>query len=245
MSVQSTTFNPYMNSFNSYATMGDIYGMDDYNYAPLGSPMSIGGGWGGINYQQYYDNMMQMQEFYTDYNIRNAELQRRSDITINNVDAGLKKAFEALQTKIVSSEQEQIIGALENFKNAVRAKYPTANEEQIANYTTMIYSQLSGGTSLVQDIQTHGSGSFMQGFKQSIGFGLFADNKTAEENIAEITGQPESRSSKMSKHAGRTTGGIVAGAVAGFLVTGFNPLGALAGAIIGGVGAFARSKTIG
>ena len=247
MSVQGTMFNPYMNYYNSYATMGDIYGMDSFNYAPMGSPLSFGGGlgFGGLNYQQYYDNMTQMQEFYSQYNLHNIELQRNNDIQINNADAGLKTAFGILQTKIVSSEQEQIIGALENFKNAVRAKYPNATDEQIAKYTSFIYSQLSGGTELPTDILTYGSSSFMQGFKQAIGLGLFADNKTAEENVAEISGQPESRSSQMAKHGGRATGAAVIGGIIGFVVSGFNPAGAAIGAAIGGGAGFAVSKAKG
>lgn len=252
MSVQGTMFNPFMNGYSSYAAMGDLYGLDNYNYSAYGSPMAYGGyGAGGYNYQQYYDNMLQMQEYQSKFNLHSVELQRHNDIAINNADYGIKKAFEILQTKIVSNEQEQIIGALENLQNAVREKYPTATDTQIANYTSRIYSQLSGGTSLPQDILTHGSSSFAQGFKQAIGLGLFADNKTAEENIAEISGQPESRSSQMAKHSGRAAGGACVGAAAG-AATGAaigaagGPIGAGAGAIIGAlvgcIGAFITSK---
>ena len=247
MSVQGTMFNPYMNYYNSYAAMGDLYGMDSYNYAPMGSPLTFGGGFGfgGLNYQQYYDNMTTMQDFYSQYNLHNVELQRNNDILINNADAGIKKAYGILQNKIVSNEQEQIIGALENFKNAVKSKYPNATDEQIANYTSYIYSQLNGGVDLPTAIQTNGTSSFWQGFKQAVGLGLFADNKTAEENIAEISGQPESRSSQMAKHSGRATGAAVIGGIIGFLVSGFNPAGAAIGAAIGGGAGFAVSKAKG
>ena len=145
--------------------------------------------------------------------------------------------------KITQSEQEQIPLALAALKAAVAKKYPNATEEQINDYVAYEYSQRSGGTSITEDIRQYGSGSFAQGLKQGLGFGLVADKVTAEENIAKIEGLPESRSSKIKKTAGRITGGATTGAAAGAIIGSVVPvigtgIGALVGAIAGGIAGY-------
>lgn len=253
MSVQGAMFNPYMNynNYSNYAAMSNFSGMDDFSYMGMNYPMMYGG-FGSGNYKQYYDNMFQMQDFYAQYNLKNVERQRQQDIVINSADAGIQRTLNTLQEKIVQNEQTQIQEALENFKNAIKAKYPNATPQQIRDYTSQIYQEKTQ-RSLTADIREYGSNSFLQGFKQAIGFGLFADNKTAEENCAEIEGITESRSSQMAKHAGRTAGGATIGAAAGALICSiFKGLkgnktlpGVIIGAIAAGIGTFIISKAKG
>ena len=243
MSTQGIMFNPYQygcpSYYDSYSTMADLPGMSDYNYSldgmmPFGYNMMP---FGGYNYQQYYDNMSQMQDFYSQYNRHNVELQRGNDITINSPDVAINKAHGALIGKIVGNEQEQISLALIKFENAVRKKYPNATDEQVKDYLAYEYSLRSGGSTLTEDIKKYGSGSFLQGLKQGLGLGLIADNKTADENCAAIEDLPESRTSKMKKHIGRVTGSTASCAAVGATIGACcgGPAGAGVGLVIGAI----------
>ena len=85
----------------------------------------------------------------------------------------------------------------------------------------------------MDDIRQNGRDSFTQGFLQTLTFG-FADNKTAEENIALLTGQPVGRSEDAKKFAGNVAGGAVVGG--GLLGS--------AGLIWKGIKTGAKSKTL-
>ena len=84
-----------------------------------------------------------------------------------------------------------------------------ASETDIANRASTMYAQLTG-KSIPDDIREHGRDSFTQGFLQTLTFGI-ADKKTAEENIAELSGQPVGRSEKYKKAAGNVAGGALIG----------------------------------
>ena len=87
--------------------------------------------------------------------------------------------------------------AYRDFIESVRSLYPNASEEEISNRATTMYKQING-CSVMDDIRQNGRDSFTQGFLQTLTFG-FADNKTAEENIALLTGQPVGRSEDAKK----------------------------------------------
>lgn len=240
-------YNQYFNQTAMY-DMYDNYGCGNYYTNPMNSsifgtmPFAPTFG-GGMNYDSYYRNMNDYLNFTSQYSLNNIERQRNLELEMNAPDEGIQKAAAILREKIAQNEQEQIQGALQNLKNAVRAKYPNQSEEWISNRTGSIYKQLYQ-VSMTDDIREKGSNSFLQGFKQSISLG-FADNKTAEENIAQIYGQPVSRQQKMEKGLGRAAGGAVVGTsavLATRLIPGLKHLkgkwaiiGGIAGAAIAGL----------
>jgi len=240
MSVQAAMFNPMLNNYLGYTGLCDTLGYDSLgmNGGIFGCmPIGFGGGYGGnYDYSQYYNNyynqMTDYLNFNSRYNLQAVQNQRYNDITINGPDAGITKQLKVLQEKILTNEQEQIQSALSAYVQAVRAKYPDASDDDVRNYASMLYGQLTGH-SITDDIRSYGSSSFWQGFKQVASLGI-ANKVTAEENISQITGQPVSRSENFGKIAGRAAGGAALGALG--LFAGWVGVCTMAvGALIGGL----------
>ena len=122
-----------------------------------------------------------------------------------------------LNEKIHKDEQEQILQALANYTEAVKAAYPNGSDAEVLNRARDMYRQ-QFGVDLIDDIRANGKDAFTQGFVQAVTFGL-ADNKTAEENIADITGQSVGRGDQTKKILGRAAGGAVVGGAATYLLS--------------------------
>lgn len=233
--------NYFCNPYSNYANYSGLYNMyDSYdmggNLYGMGMPSFT-----GMNLQPYYNNMMSNLNFTSNYQLGMMENQRNFEITANGPQERIRNAVATLNDKIVGNEQEQIMGAYVNLKEAIRAMYPNASEADIAARANTFYTQCQN-VSITNDIRAHGTNSFWQGFKQVIGLGIFAEKKTAEENIAEITGQPVARTSKTAKIAGHATAGAVVGAGIGALVGG--PIGSAIGAVIGAIAGGAGGQAI-
>lgn len=221
--------------------ISDTLGLDTLGINPMMSMNAglipyMGSGMG--DYSQYFDTAKNWLNFQNDYGLLAIQNQRNFQLKLGAPESAVAGAIVNLQMKISGNEQEQIIGAIENLKNALRMKYPQATEKEINAYLRAEY-QNATGTTLIGDIKGYGSSSFGQGFKQGLGFGLLADNLTADENIAKITGQPVSRTDNMHKIVGRFAGSASTGAIVGGLI---GCCGGVAGvaigaAIGGGIGA--------
>lgn len=242
MAVQAMNpyaFNQYQN-YAAYADLNSIYNSDVMAGAYFGGaqamypPMGMGYGipfTGGYNYEQYYDHMRDNLQFTSNYQLDMMNNQRNYELNLNAKGERVTNAVSVLNEKIVSSEQEQIVGAYNNLKEAVRSMYPNASEEDIDARAKTYYSRLTGST-ISNDIRNYGSNSLWQGFKQGLGLGIIADRKTAEENIADISGTEVSRSQKAQKAIGKGLGAAAVGASIGAIIGG-GPIGA---AIGGGIG---------
>lgn len=225
--------NPYFNNYCNFAGMTNLY--DNMNTS-IFSMMPFAPAFTGSNYQSYFNNMKDYLNFTSDYNLQMVENQRKNEITINAADAAIRKAASILNEKIVSNEQEQIQGAIQNFKDAVKNKYKDASEEQIAAYTSVEWGKYNQ-TPIPELIREKGRSSFLQGLYQVLSFG-YADNVTAEENISKIYNQPVSRKQNTEKILGRAAGGAIVG-LGGTLAIGplFSGLKKLKGkwAVLGGI----------
>jgi len=113
--------------------------------------------------------------------------------------------------KYKANEQEQIMGAWESYVNAVRNAYPEADEATIIARAKSHYQQIYG-TSLNDDVRKYGKSSFAHGFMKTVTLGLY-HGKSAEDNIAELTGQPVGKMEGYKKIAG---GAITAGNISSF-----------------------------
>ena len=167
---------------------------------------------GGYNYENYYKNYSEYQDFMIDRRVNYEQKMRNANLKLHAPEEGIAKQAAILHEKIMQNEQQQIQQAYKAFKESVRAMYGGGDDTQIANRASSLYKQVTG-VSLTDDIRQHGRDSFTQGFLQTTTFGI-ADSKTAEENIAELTGQPVGRSERAKKIAGNIAGGAVFGGAA-------------------------------
>lgn len=202
LTMNGSVFNSPMMGMGSYCAMGMPY------------PMMGGSG----SYENYYQNYEKYQDFMINNQVRQQQRMRNADLQLNSPQEGIQKQALLLHEKIMRNEQQQIHQAYDSFKQSVRNMYgDNATEEQVANRASTLYAQLTG-KSIPDDIRAYGRDSFTQGFLQTLTLG-FADKKTAEENIAELTGQPIGRGEKHKKVAGNIVGGALIGG-ATFLTSG-------------------------
>lgn len=266
----------YPNIYNNQIALNDLTGFD--MYAPTGmciDPMMtmngsiFGGGFmpsmpvspvmpgvmpgmGSGSYEDYYKQYEKYQDFMIDNQVRQQQKMRNADLKLGAPQEGIQAKAALLHDKILRNEQQQIKEAYADYVNSVRNMYGDADEKQILARANSLYAQMNGGKTVVDDIRSNGRDSFTQGFLQTVTLG-FADKKTAEENVSEITGQPVGRTEKNWKFAGNIAGGALFGGAA-FL--GFNTIckalnkcsksrtakGIAIGALAGLGAAFATSK---
>ncbi len=197
--------NPAMTMNGSiFPGMGMGVGMGTYPMMP--------GFTGGAGYSQedYFKYMDKNQDFMIDYQVKQQQKMRNADMRLNSPEEAVVIAGQRLREKIMSNEQQQIQEAYNAYVAEVQSLYGCTDVNQVKGRASMLY-QKQFGTSIVEDLRKHGRSSFTQGFLQTATLG-FADKKTAEQNIAQITGQPVGRSENAKKIAGNVVGGTVLGA---------------------------------
>lgn len=223
--------NPWiMNNYSNQIAMNDLF-EDSFGFSAYTNPMSMNGslfggmGMGfpmypsftGMNTDSWMQQMDKWQDYSIDRQVRYQERSRNADLRLNSPIEGIKISAQMLNEKIHKDEQEQILQALANYTEAVKAAYPNGSDAEVLNRARDMYRQ-QFGVDLIDDIRANGKDAFTQGFVQAITFGL-ADNKTAEENIADITGQSVGRGDQTKKILGRAAGGAVVGGAATYLLS--------------------------
>ena len=207
------SLNTPMGMFNPMMSMnGSIFGSGMMGGYPITGGYPVMGGATG-SYEDFYKNYEKYQDFMIDNQVHQQQKWRNADLRLNSSTEGIQKQAAILHEKILQNEQQQIQEAYASFKKSVKAMYGEGTDEQISNRASTLYQELNGGVSLTDDIRNNGRGSFTQGFLQTVTLGL-ADQKTAEENISELTGQPVGRSERAKKIAGNVAGGAVFGGAA-------------------------------
>ena len=190
---------------------GSIFGINPYMGVTPFMPIFSGNSTGGI--EDCYKQYEKYQNFMIDSQVRQQKKMRNADLQLNGAEEGIKAKAAVLHDKILRNEQQQIKQAYNSYVDGVRAMYGDGDQSQIFSRANAAYAQLNNGKSLIDDIREHGRDSYTQGVLQTLTFG-FADDKTAEENIADLTGQPVGRTDKSLKMAGNVTGGMVVGGAA-------------------------------
>ena len=220
--------NPWMMSaYSNQIAMNDLF-EDMYSTNPMSMNGSLFGGMGmgmypmfpaftGMNTDNWMQQMDKWQDYSIDRQVRYQEKSRNADLRLNSPMEGIAEAARVLNEKIHKDEQEQILPALSHYVEAVKAAYPNGTDADVLNRARSLYEQ-QFHTDLVDDIRANGKDAFTQGFIQAVTFGL-ADNKTAEENIADITGQPVGRGDQTKKILGRAAGGAVLGGTGAYLLS--------------------------
>ena len=211
---------PLFNSYNGF--YGYYYGMD-----PTVAEEYLQNNYDLSTLQQSYTNKQSVQTLDWSQicsNISTLLQQGRTDDAIDEYDKLVKSMSEAQQ-------------------------YQGYSESQIKALAQKLYAQTIG-TSLVDDIDTNVSGSFVQGLKAGVPvIGTFlAQGNSKEDMISEVTGVNKSTGSSALKAVGTMASGIGSGAAAGAalglcggpLAPLTSTVGAIGGAVIGGL--FAAGK---
>ena len=234
--MAASMYGMYPNIYNNQVALNELSGLDLYyptgmaidpaltmNGSIFGANPYMGvtpfmptfGSNGSNSIEDYYKQYEKYQDFMINSQVRQQKKMRNADLQLNGAEEGIKAKAAVLHDKILRNEQQQIKSAYNSYVDAVRAMYGDGDQTQIFSRANAAYAQLNNGKSLVDDIREHGRDSYTQGVLQTLTFG-FADGKTAEENIADLTGQPVGRTDKALKMAGNVTGGMaVGGAVFG------------------------------
>ncbi len=230
--MAASMYGMFPNIYNNQIALNDLSGLD--LYSPLGmsiDPMlTMNGSVFGPNYamnavtpfmptfgnsgnyEDYYKQYEKYQDFMIDSQVRQQKKMRNANLQLGAPEEGINASASILHDKILRNEQQQIKQAYASYVNKVRAMYGDADESQILSRANALYAQIHGKT-IIDDIRSNGRDSFTQGVLQTATFG-FADGKTAEENISDLTGQPVGRTDKALKAVGNITGGAFIGGAA-------------------------------
>ncbi|MBR6098775.1 hypothetical protein IKP85_03435 [bacterium] len=204
---------------NVMSMNGSLFPAQNYNTGNAGS----------FDYDAYYTRMAENQARMSEFNMQQNIRSRQQNLMASAPMERISTSAQILQEKIAQNEQDQIPGALAAFYQSIRDAYDpdgTADEDTIKARAMNVYQQLTG-RNLISDIRENGSSSVVQGFWNGALFGIFGQNRTAEDNIADITNQPKSTQAQTMETVGQSTGWIATGA----------GIGAGIGACFGGVGA--------
>ncbi len=214
---------PFYNNYANGVMLNDLFGSSSFSNPMFSMDGSLfnnsfatpytGGFMGGMNYDQYYQNMERYQDFMYDSQLRRNQKARQVDFQANAPMESIQRQATILREKIMQNEQQQIIPALNKLIASIKAangNNPNITTEQLIAKADTYYRQMYN-TSLTEDIRKNGNPSFVQGLYQSLTLG-FADRTTAEENISRINGAPVSRWESTKKIAGNATGGALVGA---------------------------------
>lgn len=193
--------------------MGMDESLFDYSYSmPMPYTMPVMPGFDSYyqNMDKYYENMMNNQINYQ-------QRTREADITLNAAQRSLKQNGKNLRNKIVTNEQDQVMNAFNKYVESVQEYYgDKGSYEDLKNTALDTYEQQFG-----KDIQTelreNGSDSYWHGVKKVASLG-FASKRSAEDNIALITGQPKGKTEKYKEWAGNATAGIGLGFLGGLTI---------------------------
>lgn len=203
---------------------GDFDKIDMITGSPSLSMLGMGGsifggcagmpmmGCGGYDPSSYFDNMKKYQQYSTQYNIDQQKLNRNANLQIQAPMESIEDTAASLKDKILRNEQGQVMDSYRRYLESVRHAYGDGTEEEVNSRAIALYERLAG-RSLVQDLRDYGSGSFVQGLKHALSFGTYA-RRTAEDNVADITGQDVPTGEKVAQNTGRIVGSSAIGASA-------------------------------
>ena len=238
--LESRYYTSAMSGINDiFAGMDPIYGGSFPPGCGMmgGAGMGMGMGYGaGMGYGPGSETMrMTQKELYEYQNeLKGVQIQGmvndKKRMTAANYEAGaaenqITRAIAVLSMAITNNEQDHVMPLYQKLENSVRAKLyesgvQDAPEEQVKAEAERLYQEKTG-KSVTEDLAQNGDGPLWHGFKKGLTFGLLSDSRNVNQNIAAITGEPESKTSITQNWMGQT-GGVLAG---GGLLAGFVALG--------------------
>lgn len=190
--------------------MGNMYGsMYGMGYGPGSERMNMS----QIDSMRYDSKI---RDYQLQENIRQQKQMEGAQFSVNAAKDVILAKAGVLQSVVKDNDQDAVAGAYQNLYNAAKgqleeAGFTNATPDQIRAYASKLYYEATGKR-ITADLEEHGDGNFLHGFKQGLGCGLGAlltNNRSTEENISEITGKPESTASKAWSWVGRITAGAL------------------------------------
>lgn len=204
---------------------GNIFSGVGGGYPGMGMGMGYGPGSEVMNMtqEQYLNYMNRMEDLQIQ---RQAERKHKiagSEFYANAGEDSINQAIATLNGAVVRNEQDHVMPLYYKLLAGVRGMAEkngvhNVTSDQVKAYAGKLYYEKTG-KSLPDDIIQNGDGSLWYGFKRGLTFGLLTDNRSADENVAAITGEQESKVSNTNKWLGTiagsiaTVGGVIALAV--------------------------------
>ncbi len=216
-----------------------MYGMGMYGWGPGSEVMNMS----QSDLLRYQENL---QNQTIDMQTRQRNKLNAADYQASAGEKAVKERIEVLHNEIVNNNQDNVMGAYGQLKEAVQKQLKlggylrsnsTQDEELVKSYMNDLYERVVG-RGIAQDLRASGDGYTVQGIKQGLfGFGIWggANKKNRGDNISDITGQPVTKSDKGWKLTGQIVGGAIT-FVAGCLL--FKNGGKVISAVGKGIGKF-------
>lgn len=187
--------NPYMSSDIMMSGM-----MNPYGYGMMFNPSVQ------ISY------MNQMDQFGIDRQVNLYKGQNNAQYQMSAQTDGITRQVQILSQKARNNEQNNIQAEYNRLVAAVKDTYGSQmsgltadqKEAQAKAYAERIYMQQTGAM-LTDDIERNAGGSFVEGFKQVVTFGL-GNRTTSQENISKITGAKLTTAETSKKYLGYAAG---------------------------------------
>ena len=208
---------PFFNSYSS-GLYGYYYGMDVDDAKE--------------NLQNSYDLSTMQQSYGNKQNVQNLDWSQ--------LCANISTLLQQGRTDDAIIEYKKLTESMSKAQ-----QYEGYSESQIKALAQRLYAQTMG-TTLTDAIDANTSSSFIQGLKAGVPIlgTFFAQGNSKEDMISEVTGVNKSTGSVAAKAAGTLISGIGTGAAAGAAIGlcggPFAAVGAIGGAIIGGIVAFGK-----
>ena len=211
-----------------WSNTNSIYGNGYDNTSAIGFTGSGAyGGTAGIQArtpEEYMKQMQKIQDLQDDYSIKRQKKMKGAQFAVQGDQTVTAQAVGRLSDMVAANRQDDIPNAYQKLVTACKAELmnngaiPQGEENSpqaqamIKAYAEQQYAGLTG-KSLTANIRENGDSSFWAGMKKVMSLGL-SNDRTAEENIAQITGNTYETSETASYAAGAVTAGAIGGAVA-------------------------------
>ena len=196
MTMNYGMMNPYMSSDIMMSGMMNPYGM-----GMVFNPTAQ------INYMNQMDqfNVNRQVNLYKSQNNAQYQMSAQTDGISRQVQILSQKAQNNSQNSIQSEYNRLVAAVKDTYGSQMTGLSEDQQEAQAKAYAERIYAQQTGSM-LTDDLSRNAGGSFVEGFKQVITFGL-GNRTTSQENIAKITGTKLSTEETTKKYLGYAAGG--------------------------------------
>lgn len=209
---------------------GSIFGGGMY---PMGNMGGYGYGMYGMGYGPGSErmNMSEIDAMRYDSKLRGYQVHDKvnqqkmmegAEFDLNASKDVIASKVDTLQRIIKDNDQDGVKSAYDNLINAAEAELkeegctretdPNNFDLKLKARASRLYYNKTNGRRLIDDLEENGDGNFLHGFKQGLGCGLGAlitNEKSAEENVCEITGKPETMANKAVAWTGRIAAGAL------------------------------------
>ncbi len=197
----------------------------------MGSTFNFGSVTSTLNTGSYNDGVTTVSGGSSS-RVRNASSTNLNRVS-RDLSAGYSQQMQLVQQYLANGDISQAMAIYEQM--AADAKTTAQNygykltDSQISSIIDSAYGKQTGET-FTGAVSSSGKGSFLTGLLQGIPLvGLFANSYSNAEALAEVSGNEANWKEKAKEYGGS----ILSGAAAGFLLSGCNPLGAIAGGVAG------------